>query len=382
MKHFFRELSHYRRFTKKISEEDRAIVFYAEHGGYYPNYEGLIEELTNNRKQTICYITSAPDDAILETDNPRIKPFYINRLLAFFMAFVKCRVFVMTLTDLNQFHLKRSVNSVHYVYVYHSMVSTHMMYLPGAFDHYDSILCVGKHHIEELKKYEVMHDLPHKLLVKGGYYRLERIYGKYKKYLENSDPGASKTTVLIAPSWGKGNVLESFGERLVAMLLHMDLNVIVRPHPETMKRTPELLDAIEKKFGENNALTIERSVATDDSLLKADIMICDCSGVALEYAFGTERPVLFLDVPRKIRNENYQELGVEPIELSLRSELGVVMSPEKVDSIPEKIETLISEKEKYRDRITLLREKYVYVFGRSSQVGAEHIINLAIKKMG
>jgi CDP-glycerol glycerophosphotransferase (TagB/SpsB family) len=376
MKNFFRELSQYYRFAKKTLEEDKKIVFYAEHAGYYPNYEGLIEELTNKRKLTICYISSDPEDSILKTDNPRIKPFYIKNLLAFLMAFIKCRVFVMTLTDLNTFHLKRSVNPVHYVYVYHAMVSTHMMYLPGAFDHYDSILCVGKHHVEELRKAEEMKELPQKQLVEGGYYRLERIYSKYKKYLQTSSSEKTGTTVLIAPSWGKGNVLESFGDELVAMLLDKNLNVIVRPHPETVKRTPELLNAIEGKYGDNSALTIERSVATDDSLLKSDVLICDCSGIALEYAFGTERPVLFLDVPRKIRNENYQELGLEPIELSLRSEIGILVSPEDLATVPEKIETLISEKKKYIEQISLLRKKYVYGFGRSSQIGAEHILDL------
>jgi hypothetical protein len=376
MKNFFRELSHYYRFTKKTLDEDKKIVFYAEHAGYYPNYEGLIEELTNKRKVTICYISSDPEDSVLKTDNPRIKPFYIKNLLAFLMAFIKCRVFVMTLTDLNQLHLRRSINPVHYVYVYHAMVSTHMMYLPGAFDHYDSILCVGKHHVEELRKHEDMKGLSQKQLVEGGYYRLERIYSKHTKYLQTYSSEKTGITVLIAPSWGKGNVLESFGDELVAMLLDKNLNVIVRPHPETVKRTPELLNAIEEKYGSNSALTIERSVATDDSLLKSDVLICDCSGIALEYAFGTERPVLFLDVPRKIRNENYQELGLEPIELSLRSEIGILVSPEDLATVPEKIEKLISEKKKYIEQISLLRKKYIYGFGRSSQIGAEHILDL------
>jgi hypothetical protein len=375
MNNFFRELSYYRQFTKKTSEEDKRIVFYTEHAVYYPNYEGMIEELTNKRKQTICYITSNPSDPILKTNNPRIKPFYLKYLLAFLMAFIKCRVFVMTLTDLNQFHLRRSINSVHYVYVYHSIVSIHMAYLSGAFDHYDSILCVGSHHVEELRKYEKMKGLPKKQLIEGGYYRLERIYSRYKKYLAASWSEQIKTTVLIAPSWGKDNVLESLGGELVAMLLERGYSVIVRPHPETVIRTPELLDIIDEKYGDNNALVIERSIVSDESLLKSDIMICDCSGVALEYAFGTERPVLFLDVPLKIRNENFQELGIEPLELSLRSELGIVVSPEEIESVPKIIETLISEKEKYREKITLLRNKHVFVFGKSSQVGADHILD-------
>lgn len=377
MKHFIRELFDYRRFTKKTPDKDKKIVFYTEHEGYYPNYEGIINELVNNRQQTICYISSNPNDPIFENENQRIKTFYIKRLLMVFMAFLRCRIFVMTLTDLNQLYLKRSLNPVHYVYIYHSMVSTHMMYLPGAFDYYDSILCVGQHHIEELQKYEALnHHLPNKQMIDGGYYRLERIYSKYMEHREIESSVDGKLTVLIAPSWGDGNVLESLGDRLIKNLLEKGLCVIVRPHPETVKRTPELLDEIESKYGENDLLTIERSVVTDQSLIKAEVMICDCSGVALEYAFGTERPVLFLDVPVKIRNENYKELGIEPVELSLRGEIGIVVSPEDLDFIPEKIEDLLREKDYYRKKLSALREKYVYNFGKSSQIGADYILSI------
>ena len=48
--------------------------------------------------------------------------------------------------------------------------------------------------------------------------------------------------------------------------------------------------------------------------------------MALEYAFGIGRPVLFLDVPYMVRNENYKELDLEVFELSIRKEIGVVLS--------------------------------------------------------
>ena len=170
-------------FFWRTSKEEKRIIFYAEHEGYYPNFEGLIGELTGKNQQTICYITSDPNDPILQNPEPRIKTFYLKNLLIFFMIFVNCRVVVMTLTDLHQFHLKRSINPVHYVYVFHSMVSTHMIYRYGAFDYYDSILCVGPHHIKEIRKHEELYRLPRKELVKAGYYRLERIYAEYQKYL-------------------------------------------------------------------------------------------------------------------------------------------------------------------------------------------------------
>ncbi len=132
------------------------------------------------------------------------------------------------------------------------------------------------------------------------------------------------------------------------------------------------------RFGDNTSLTLETSVATDDSLLRADVLISDYSGIALEYAFGTERPVLFLDVPTKIQNQRYQELGLEPLELSLRSEIGVVVSPDELDTVPDTISNLILSKAEYQERIRELRRHHVHAFGHSSQIGAQHLVELAI----
>ncbi|MBW8000499.1 MAG: hypothetical protein FVQ80_00560 [Planctomycetes bacterium] len=371
-----KEIADFYRFFRKISEEKRQIVFYAEHGGYYPNFEGIINELTESQQQTICYITSDSNDTILQNSNPRIETFYLKNLLALFMIVVNCKVFVMTLTDLHRFHLKRSINPVHYVYVFHSLVSMHMMYRHGAFDHYDSILCVGKHQVKEFHKYGELEKTPLPNLIEAGYYRLERIYCQYQKYLTEKADVSKKTTVLVAPSWGDKNILESCGEYLVNLLLESGYKVIVRPHPETVRRNPKLLDTLAAKFGDNIDFTQEMSVATDDSLLTSDILICDCSGVALEYAFGTERPVLFLNVPYKIKNDRFKELEIEPIELSVRTKIGLVLSPEKIDEVPQCIKKLLTEQEKYREDILQLRNQSVYAFGRSSEIGAEHIVNL------
>ena len=324
----------------------------------------------------LCYITSDPNDPIFQKTEPRIKAFYVNKFLIIFMSFINCKVFVMTLTDLNQYHLKRSANPVHYVYVFHALVSTHMLYLFGAFDYYDTIFCVGPHQIMEIRKHEEMNTLKKKILIEAGYYRLERIYKAFKKYSPVKSLLNSKGTILIAPSWGPDNVLESCGERLVNILLKAGYAVIVRPHPETVGRCPDLLDLLFTKFGDNPYFTLETSIATDDSILRADVLICDCSGIAMEYAFGTERPVLFLDVPIKIKNKRYKELGIEPIELSHRSKMGQIISLEQLDNVPQCIDTLIAEKNIYKHRLAQLRRKNVFAFGLSSEVGAKYIIDI------
>jgi len=299
--------------------------------------------------------------------------------LPFFMAFVSCKVFVMTLTDLNRFHLKRSINSVHYVYVFHGLFSSHMVLRLGALDHYDCILCAGPHHVEEIRRREKLNNLPPKTLIEAGYYPLERIYQDYQEYVRHKPSQPDKETILIAPSWGVDNVLESCGEELIGLLLREDFQVIVRPHPETIKRSPRLIAQLTTKFGKSPNFTLEKSVATHNSLSKADVLITDWSSISLEYAFGTERPVLFLDVPAKIHNPKYTELGIEPIELSLRPEIGIVISPKRLNTVPQAITELMAKRAVYKERLAELRYRYVYSFGNSADTGAEYIISIVVQ---
>ena len=85
---------------------------------------------------------------------------------------------VMTMTDLDIHHLKRSVNDVHYVYVFHSLVSTHRAYRTRAFDAYDSILCSGPHHFAELTEVAKMRDIRPQKLYKSGYCRLDDFFSQ------------------------------------------------------------------------------------------------------------------------------------------------------------------------------------------------------------
>ena len=291
-----RELAALWRLRISTPVSDAHIMFYSEQESYYAYFEGLISALKNKLDTNFCYITSDPNDPILNADDSRIHAFYLDKLLPFFLKVVNCRVFVMTLTDLDQYHLKRSINDVHYVYVFHAMNSIHMCYRLGAFDHYDSILCTGPYQVLELSKESELREIGKRELVEAGYSRVERIHSAWKSRRERE---AQQRTVLLAPSWAANNVLEMHGVELVGSLLDAGYFVIVRPHPETTKRSPEILSQFEGAFGDSEHFLLERSVRTDDSLLRADVLITDWSGIALEYAFGTERPVVYIDVPRK-----------------------------------------------------------------------------------
>jgi YidC/Oxa1 family membrane protein insertase len=369
----FTEISALLRFFFRTPKDDKAIVFYSEQASYWAYFEGLIGALEQETGRAICYVTSDPSDPVLASDDPRIRTFYLDRLLPSFMQYVDCKVFVITLTELNLHHLKRSNQPVHYAYVFHALNSSHMAYRPQAFDHYDSILCCGPYHANEIRRDEVLRGLPKKRLVEAGYYRLERLY----RAAQDRPPASTeKKVVLVAPSWAANNVLEAHGPTLVRTLLDAGYEVIMRPHPETMKRSADLVQTIEDEFRDDAQFTLERSVATDDSILSADVLITDWSGIALEYAFGTERPVLYLDVPRKVHNDGYTALGIEPLEVRMRSEVGMVFPPSDIANIDKAIDRLIREREQYRRRIVESRAENIFHFGHSSEVGARHILNV------
>ena len=370
----FRELADFHRFFWRTPRSDKRVVIYVEDGAYRAYLDGIIHELINMHGETVCYVSSDANDATLTSGEKGIRTFYLRALLPAFMRVVRCRVFIMTLTDLDQFHLKRSAYPVHYVYVFHSLVSTHMAFRPGAYDHYDSILCAGPHHVREIRKREELYGLPQKNLIEAGYFRLERIYSAYREFVKKKPP-SGKPVALVAPSWGKHNIIESCGTKLIRTLLDDNIAVIVRPHPETIKRSPDIVRSLEETFSSYPDFTLERTVATDDSLLISDVLITDYSGIALEYAFGTERPVLFLDVPVKVHNPNYEELELEPIELRLRPQLGVAVSPRDIALVPLRVKELIAHRESYRRALAKLREEYIFAFGNSSEVSGRYIMN-------
>ena len=291
----------------KLDLDERSIVFYSEDISSFVHFEQIIHELTEKMGYQICYVTSAKDDPILTSQNKRIKAFYIGLgaiRTKFFME-LKAEVLVMTMPSLETYFIKRSrVYPVHYVYVFHSIVSSHTIYRKGAFDNFDSIFCVGPHHVEEISATESVYNLNHKNLVECGYGLLDKLQkSKPVKNQERCTEDGRKK-ILVAPSWGKKGLLETKGQELVKILLDAGYHVIVRPHPMTIRKWPKIINAIENKFKDNTNFEIEKDVSSFESLYSAYGLISDWSGIGFEFAFVCERPVLYIDGFQKINNSS------------------------------------------------------------------------------
>ena len=113
--------------------------------------------------------------------------------------------------------------------------------------------------------------------------------------------------------------------------------MLLRPHFRTLRDSKELIDSIKDKFGKNPNFTFEDGVIPSEYFHNSICMVSDWSGISMEYAFTFERPIIFIDVPKKVLNPNSSDILLEPIEISLRSKLGYIVSPNSLKIIPDLI---------------------------------------------
>ena len=367
----------------KLSLDERSIVFYSEDVSSFVHFEQIIYELTEKMKCQICYVTSAKDDPMLISQNKRIKAFYIGLgavRTQFFME-LKAELLVMTMPNLETYYIKRSkVYPVHYVYIFHSIVSTHTVYRKGAFDHFDSIFCAGSHHIEEITSTESVYNLNHKNLVEYGYGLLDKLQKNKPLKNQKNYTNDEKKKIIIAPSWGKKGLLETKGIELVKILLDAGYHVTVRPHPMTIRKWPKKIKAIKNEFDNEPNFEMETDVSSFESIYSAYGLISDWSGIAIEYAFVCEMPVFYIDVSQKINNSSYNKIQCNPLEFSIRNLIGKIISPNDLSSLPKVIESTYEENNNFKTIIQEVRNKTIFNLGQSGIKGAQEILQILDKK--
>jgi YidC/Oxa1 family membrane protein insertase len=363
----------------KSSDEDRSIVFYVENEHYTIYLKSLIETLVNEYGLKVSYVTSSKTDPLLKSTNKNISSFYIGDgvVRTKFFLNLKAKILIMTMPDLETFHIKKSkVYPVHYVYLFHSMVSTHLVYRRSAFEHFDSIFCVGNYQLDEIRSTEKLYDLKPKNLIRYGYSHLDNLLEKYSKRILLPKNNENKLHILLAPSWSDDGLFENFGEKVIDILLREGYKVTFRPHPMTQKKSKKKINRMSEKFSKNESFLLEQNIFNFDSFLLSDIMITDWSGAALEFAFAFEKPVLFIDVPKKINNPEYEKIPQVPIEVSIREKIGKIILPTDLELIPNEIKMLYGQTKELRDKITKIRNELIFNVGESKKDGAEEIIKL------
>ena len=357
---------------ERLSDAERQIVFYAENKASMNHFRLLIDELTQKMNLKICYVTSVEDDPIFLKENYNVEAFYIGdgTVRTKFFLMLKAKILIMDKPDLETFHIKRSkVFPVHYIYIFHSMFSVHSYLRKGAVDNFDTIFCVGEHHEKEIRETERVYDLKPKNLVRYGFGRLDKLLAEKKSFVGEQD----KKLIIIAPSYGKDNLLEICGHELIEILLNSGYKVLLRPHYKIINESKNLIDSIIEKFDKDENFIFEKGIIEPKMFHTSSYFISDWSGISMEYAFVFEKPVIFIDVPKKILNVESDKISCEPIEISIRNNIGKIVSPKELHKIPELIENLEINSKTIRDDIIDIRSKTVFNLNNSSLIGAKFI---------
>lgn len=368
---------------RKLPADWRNIVIYSESGQDWHYFEPLIEVLNTNLQRRLTYITSDRNDPGLNRQHELFRAICIP--VGFFLTLhfnmQKADVVVLTMMDLGNLQLKKSINPVHYVYLFHSLGSTHMVDHANSYDAYDSLFCAGPHHVAELRKRESLAGLEARNLFHYGHPRLENLLTASKSLQRNALQGissqATAPVVLIAPTWGEQSIFNTCGDELTGLLLDAGYHVIVRPHYQTMQKTPQVLDELKAKYCGHDHFEYQGRMGESDTLFRSDILISDWSAMAIEYALGLEKPVLFIDLPRRVRNPDWQALGIEPQEASFRELAGDIVAPGQLADVPDSIARLLDNQAAFTQRMEKLRPQMVFNIGGSIDAGAREIARLA-----
>ena len=198
----------------------------------------------------------------------------------------------------------------------------------------------------------------------------------------NTKPTTKKPQILIAPSWQKDNILECCLDPLLEGLFALDARIIIRPHPEFVKRFRGKMRSIIDKYSDRigDDFEIQTDFSSNSTVYNSDLVITDWSSIALEFSLTTKKPSLFINTPMKVMNPEWSKINIEPMDLWIRDRVGVSIDTNKLDSVKTVTSDLLKDNGGYKANIEELLNGYMYNVGRTNEAGGEYIIGQIQKR--
>jgi len=372
-KYHKKEQADYKRF---FTVKDMKLMFYSEQNGFYKYYKGIIDYICEYSDIDIHYVTSDPEDNIFNDKREQIHPYYISQDKYIIPLFMKldCNIVVMTMPDLEKYHIKRSRvrNNIEYIYVCHGMGSIALTLRKGALDWYDTVFCVGIDSVNEIREMEKLYNTKEKRLVETGYVLIDEMIEQYEKQPHKEN---NTKKILIAPSWQPDNIIDLCIDDLLTELSKISIDVILRPHPQQVKNEPEKFEKLKEKYEKKGGnITIQTDFSSNSPVMEADILITDWSDICWEYAFTTKRPTIFIDTPMKVMNNEYNKIKTVPINISLRNEIGKSINVNQINDINDIIKDMLNRANDYSEHIDKVFHEHIFNIGNSVKLSARYII--------
>lgn len=339
--------------AKNKNQDDLPYVIFTDSKRYWSLFEPICDEF-EKRKQKICYMTSSPDDPALDKKYEYVTCEFIGEGNKAFVKLnsLKADILLSTTPGLDVYQWKRSKNVSWYVHVPHA-ASDIVIYRMFGVDYYDALLLSGDYQIEQIRELEKKRNLPAKEMLLGGLPMLDEL----QKRLDNAGPLPDhKTTVLLAPSWGKSSIFGKYGGSIIDALKKTGYHIIVRPHPQSFTSEKDLMDKLMKQYPADDQLEWNRDNDNFEVLRRSDILISDFSGVIFEYALVFQKPVIYADTSFDRSPYDACWIDEELWTFTTLPKIGRQLTADGVDNIKELIDTVMND-ESHREAIENARNE-------------------------
>jgi len=346
-------------FSKSSSNVEPTVFFLLTYTGM--NF--LEEIILEYKRQGLPFIILSSAQDYVKAD--RYKVHFISGRM---MRFARGNVLVSHASNLP---IQQVLGFKKRVHAFHSPISCFKIFPFNAFDSYTHFLASGPHHVEEILMLDRLKRQNERIVFPAGYTRIDSIFNYSKNYKKK----LKGLTILIAPSWGEINIVNTVSFELIRLLIKRGYNVIFRPHPGNEIHNKNEIEGILRKFSNNDYFHYDSWTGLD-ALCEADLLIGDWSGVSFEYAAALKRPVLFIDTPEKDFSNFDTSCMMDTFEKSMRNHVGEVVGIQNLDNIVETVEEMLSKNHLYKEKISAKRESMFFNVNCSAAPTVAFLIGL------
>ena len=346
------------------------LALLSEGKSYRLSFQPLIEALTA-REIHFAYYTLDIEDPLLKIDNP----FCHNRFLGFGAlgkyraSNLKEALLLSTTPNIScaGYPIKRSPHTRKLIHFFHSLIDL-SMYRKGSLDFYDAVILPGDYHIAPIRHLEKLRGLKEKELISLGAPYLDLLAEEKAA----QTPFKQEKCLLVASSWGDKGLLTYCGIEPFLPLAEKGWELIIRPHPQDLKKSPELILKLQKQSAAKPNIIWDFALSGAQSMQKASLMLSDTSSIRFDFAFLYEKPVLSLVIPAAampgFERDDLSEIWSE----GAAQEIGMVIDSEALRQDPEGylLQTLQSFD---AARIRSYRHALVRHFGTAASAIADYL---------
>ena len=176
--------------------------------------------------------------------------------------------------------------------------------------------------------------------------------------------------------------MDSCINQMLEVLLPLNIRIIVRPHPQYIRRSPQKLEAFQRRYRDYfqpGKFVLETDFSSGETVYRSNIVLTDWSTIAYEFALATLKPALFIDTPMKVINPHYADYPLKPLDITLRGEIGVAVKEEEIPKLPDIVQGMLKSSVQWQSRILSVRQDIMPRFGRSGELGGKYIISKLVE---